>query len=162
MSDTNPWQSPEAAVKVEESAVQGILTAAMIRYLKESSPWLRFIGILGYVGAVFFIVSGLAAAVAAIVTGGGLFSGVSGAVSVFLGLIYVVSGAAAFFYARFTHAFGAKIRNYLQSGAERDLEEAFKNNRSLWKFTGILAIVGISFVPLGIVAVLVTALSSVF
>jgi hypothetical protein len=172
MSDAvNPWQSPAAPVQAEENAAQGILTALMIRYLKEASPWLRFFGILGYIGAGFLIVSGIGMVAALLVTGfngvaggnnePGLVGFVSGLVSSLLGFIYLVSGVVAFFPARFTHGFGVKIRNYLLSGSERDLEEAFKNNRSLWRFNGILAIVYLSLIPAGIVVAIFAAISQI-
>jgi hypothetical protein len=161
MSDTvNPWQSPAAAVKAEENAAQGVLTAGMIRCLKEASPWLRFIGILGYIGAVSFIVIGIILVIT-MFAAGTVQTGIPGVLSSFMGLIYLVSGALAFFPARFTHRFGAKIRNYLLSGAEKDLEEAFRNNRSLWKFAGIVAIVYLSLIPVGIIVAVIVSLSSI-
>jgi magnesium-transporting ATPase (P-type) len=163
MSDTvNPWQSPAAAVKAEENAPQGVLTAAMIRFLKEASPWLRFIGILGYIGVGFCIVAGVIMAIALMISGAGqsAFAGFAGFASTFMGLIYIVAGVMAFFPARFTHRFGVKIRHYLLNGAEKDLEEAFKNNRSLWKFAGIVMIVYLALVPVGIIVAVVVAVSS--
>jgi hypothetical protein len=159
MSD-NPWQSPETPALPEENAVQGVLTAAMIRYLKEASPWLRFIGIMGYIGVALLVVTGVIMVFALLVTGRSDTTGIMGAVSGLMGFVYAALGAAAFFPARFTHKFGVKIRNYLLSGAEGDLEEALKNNRSLWRFTGILLIVYLALIPAGIVVGLVTTLSS--
>jgi hypothetical protein len=173
MSDAvNPWQSPEAPVQAEENAAGGILTAVMIRYLKESSPWLRFIGILGYIGAGLLIAAGLVTTAAMLITGfAGFFGngGETGLIGFFtsllsnlVGFIYVAAGLLAFFPARFTHGFGVKIRNYLLSNAEKDLEEALKNNRSLWKFSGILAIVYLSLIPAGIIAAVVAAVLQLF
>jgi hypothetical protein len=159
MSDTvNPWQGPEAPAQAEENAAQGILTAAMIRYLKESSPWLRFVGILGYIGAAFLIISGIIM----ILTGGGSisFRGFSPS-SGLIGLGYVPLGVLAFFPARFTYTFGIKIRRYLLNGGEKDLEEAFRNNRSLWKFTGVSAIVYLSFLPVGLIIALIAVVSGI-
>ncbi|MDR1972658.1 MAG: hypothetical protein LBQ46_12150 [Treponema sp.] len=161
MSD-NPWQSPETQAAAEEAAPQGILTALMIRYLKEASPWLRFIGVLGYIGAIFLVGSGLIMTIALLATGGADAGIGLAAVSTFMGLIYVVLGALAFFPARFTHGFGLKIRNYLASGAEKDLEDAFKSNKSLWKFSGIMAIVYLAFIPIGIGVAVIAAVSSIF
>ncbi|MDR2747900.1 MAG: hypothetical protein LBB77_10705 [Treponema sp.] len=156
MSDTvNPWQSPEAPAQAEENAAQGILTAVMIRYLKEASPWLRFIGILGYIGAGFLILSGLITAIIALATGVGLWSGVPNVI----GFVYVPFGVAAFLPARFTYRFGMKIRHYLASGAEKDLEEAFKNNKSLWKFSGILAIVYLALLPAAVIVGVIVVVS---
>jgi hypothetical protein len=158
----NPWQSPETVVQAEEHAAQGILTAEMIRSLKDASPWIRFIGILGYIGAGFLIAAGIVMAVALTVTGNTRSTGAVGFASSFMGFIYVVMGVLAFFPARFTHKFGGKIRNYLLSGAEKDLEEALKNNKSLWKFIGIMTIVYMALIPVGIIAAAVAAVSSVF
>jgi hypothetical protein len=158
----NPWQSPETVVKAEEHAAQGILTAEMIRSLKEASPWIRFIGILGYIGAGFLIAAGIIAAVALLIMGNTRQTGAVGFVSIFLGFIYIVTGALAFFPARFTHKFGGKIRNYLISGAEKDLEEALKNNKLLWKFVGILAIVYLALIPVGVIATAAAAVLPFF
>jgi hypothetical protein len=162
MSDTvNPWQSPNTEVAAEDGVPREVLTTVMIRCLKETSPWLRFIGVLGHIGAVFLVVIGL---VFSILTMAGLgaytvdaFGGLSGTL---VGLIYLAMGVVAFFPARFTYRFGAKIRNYLLSGGTGDLEGAFRYNRALWKFYGILAIVYLAFIPLGIIGVVVATVMS--
>jgi hypothetical protein len=77
-----------------------------------------------------------------------------------MGLIYLVVGVVAFFPARFTLGFGTKIRNYLLSNAEQDLEAAFQNNKSLWKFNGILAIVYLAFIPIGIIGMVIAAIAA--
>ena len=53
MSDVvNPYQSPEApAIPVNPLAAQGVLTETMLSYLKGASPWIRFIGILGFISS---------------------------------------------------------------------------------------------------------------
>ncbi|MDR1932674.1 MAG: DUF5362 family protein [Spirochaetales bacterium] len=169
MSDTvNPYQSPvdPAPVKLQEAAAG--LTETMLRYLREASPWLRFIGIIG------FISSGLTALMGLIFMGmmttlesfwndipdlpDFLARGIGGA----FGFIYIIIAALAFFPAFFTFNFGAKIRNYQRSGADQDLEAAFKNNKSLWKFSGILAIVGLAFIPLSIVGLIIAGIASAF
>ncbi|MDR2136202.1 MAG: hypothetical protein LBO76_06260 [Treponema sp.] len=158
MSDSgNPWQSPSTEVAAEEGAPRDALTPLMIRHLKDASPWLRFLGIVGYIGAVFVVLLGLVLIVADL---GSfylidiLFGGLAG---VFMGLLYIAMGVVAFFPARFTHRFGVKIRNYLLSGGAQDLETAFRYNRALWKFNGILAIVYLSLVPLVVIGSMAAA-----
>jgi hypothetical protein len=163
MSDmANPWRSPEAEA-AEESAPQGVLTLAMIRYLKGAAPWLVFLGVLGYIGAAVLGLLGLillgAAVVGDTVFGRGFMGTLASALG---GPLHLAMGGLVFFPARFTHGFGVKIRRYMASGAERDLEEALRNNRSLWKFTGILAIVYLAFIPLGIIAAVIAVISSAF
>jgi hypothetical protein len=133
----------------------------MVRYLKGAAPWLVFLGVLGYIGAAVLGLVGLILLGTAVVGNTIFGSGFMGTIASALGgPIYLVMGGLLFFPARFTHGFGARIRRYAASGAERDLEEALRNNRSLWKFSGILAIVYLAFIPLGIIAAVIAALSS--
>jgi hypothetical protein len=163
MSDTvDPWQTPNTEVAVEQGVPRGVLTPAMVLYLKEASPWLRFLGVLGYIGAVILVLVGIS--FAAVTAAGlsmldaGILGGVTGTL---MGGIYLVMGIVAFFPARFTHNFGVKIRNYLLSNGEKELEEALRYNRALWKFNGIVAIVYLAFIPLVIIGSIISVLASV-
>ena len=174
MSDAvNPYKSPETtAVSERPLFAQGNITEAMLIYLKGASPWLRFIGILG------FISSGLTAIWSLLFTafipfiGQGLgnvpgletFTEVSGPLGAAFGgfFIVVILGAALliFFPSLFAYRFGEKIRTYLRTGTDQDLELALKNNKSLWKFFGIVCIVYLAFVPLMIVISIIAGVAS--
>jgi hypothetical protein len=150
MSDTeNPWQSPHAETAVEKAASQDILTPVMIQHLKDAAPWIRFLGIAGYIGAAFSVALGIVAFTADV-------SRLS-LLDISLGLPWIATGVAVFFPARFTHKFGVKIRQYLLSGWARDLETAFRYNRALWKFSGILAIVCLSLISLLVIGSIAAA-----
>jgi hypothetical protein len=174
MSDAvNPYQSPETSVNpVKPLVAQGTLTETMLMYLKQASPWLRFIGILGFIqcgfmglGALFcfvlvpfwsmgspfneipgfdFVASGMGAAF----FGGGF------------GVYFLVAAVLSFFPCYFIYNFGARIRIYLRTGAEQDLEGALKNNKSLWKFTGILTIVSLAVVPVIFIITMVAVVAA--
>jgi hypothetical protein len=133
----------------------------MVRYLKDTSPWLRFLGILGYIGAVLSVVVGLILGIL-IALGGGVLGepGGEGSIPAFIGPIYLAVGALLFFPARFTYRFGMKIRSYLAGNAEKDLEEALRNNRALWRFSGILVIVYLGLIPLGLIGLILSAVFS--
>jgi hypothetical protein len=60
---------------------------------------------------------------------------------------FIGAGVVMFFPALFTFRFGVKIRSYVSTGLEAELELAFRNNMSLWKFNGILTIIGIAAIP---------------
>jgi hypothetical protein len=121
----------------------------MVSYLKEASPWIRFIGILGYISCGMMGV--LAVGIITTAPFMGELSDTFGAFGrgalVAFGLLYLALGALVFFPAMFTYNFGVRIRNYLRSNSEQELELAFKNNKSLWKFMGIMAIVNLAIVP---------------
>jgi hypothetical protein len=155
MSDTlNPWHGPSAEAETEEAVFQGVVTPVMRRYLKETSPWLLFVGILGYMGAIFWGVTGLILGILTAARRPALGEGVA---ALFMGPAYLVAGGLIFFPSWFAHRCGLRIRRYLASSAEGDLEAALKNNRALWKFNGILAIV---FLALGIGGIIVAVVFS--
>ncbi|MDR3139816.1 MAG: hypothetical protein LBT95_09145 [Treponema sp.] len=153
MSDmSNPYQSPQTeSSPAAPLTAQGVLTEAMVFYLRGASPWIRFIGVLSYIGSGFMAAAGLAMIVVSpgLADSSSLFSSIG--FNAGMGAVYIALGVIVFFPARFTYKFGAKIRSYLQSNAEQELELAFKNNKSLWKFYGILSIVYLAIIPVALV-----------
>ena len=158
MSDfENPYKSPETAIVPEKTQGSGtVLTETMLGYLKETSPWLRFIGILGFIGCGIMCLIGIISAIFS-----SAFLSIAGELGSFpaglLSLFYIAGGALYFFPARFTYIFGTKIRDYQLSGSNDDLELAFKNNKSLWKFNGILYIVCLALIPFLIIISIILA-----
>jgi hypothetical protein len=170
MSDTvNPYQSPEANVSpVKPLVSQGVLTETMLMYLKGASPWLRFIGILGFVGCGGMIFGGIAFIALIPVTseaweaipGLEIYAGIIGPIfSVSSGVTFLICAVLYFFPSLYIYNFGSKIRGYMRSGADQDLEMAFKNNKSLWKFVGILSIISLAFIPLMIIVGIIVAVA---
>jgi hypothetical protein len=159
MSDViNPYQSPQSPVNPEPDN-SARLTGIMVRYLKEAAPWLRFIGILSFIGCGLMFLGGIGVLIitAALPGFAGNFEELGGGIG---NVVYIVSGVLMFLPARFTYNFGAKIRNYLRSNSEDDLEQAFKNNKSLWKFNGILYIVFLALAPVGIIIVAIVTVGA--
>jgi len=161
MSDSyNPYQSPESPIVPETPQNTGVmLTEKMLRYLSDASPWLQFIGILGYIGSGLLLL-------------GGIFGTIGFSVaSPFLELgdfpfwiitiIYIPMGVLFFFPAHFAFNFGRKIRNYRFSNSTEDLELAFKNNKSLWKFYGIICIIYLAFIPVFLIIAIIGGVAAV-
>ena len=168
----NPYESPEsAAVPEKPLASQGNLTENMLIYLKGTSPWLRFIGILGFITAGITALSGiiflplfplmkdlLSEIPDLDSTLDVIFSVVfGGSMAVFC----IAGGVVVFFPSLFLYRSGDKIRSYLRTGTDQDLELAFKNNKSFWKFIGILSIIELAFIPLFIIGVIIAAVAVV-
>ena len=173
MSDgINPYQSPETmAIPVEPLVVQGTLTENMLVLLKGASPWLRFLGIVGFIGAGLTALSGLSViSVVPImrgvwdeIPGFSTFSGIFGAIfGSGMAVLTVGGGVLMVFPSLFMYRFGDKIRSYLRTGRDQDLEEAFRNNKSLWKFSGIVCIISLAFIPLMIIGVVIVAVAMAF
>jgi len=155
MSDfENQYNSGQAPIVPEQNRIAGNLTETMLRYLKETSPWLRFIGILGFISCGFMVLAGIVILVASSYISS-LLSGWENIPVWLITIFYAAMGAVLFFPARFTYNFGSKITKYQFSNSNEDLETAFKNNKSLWKFYGILGIIGLAMIPLSFIVPLI-------
>jgi hypothetical protein len=173
MSDAvNPYQSPETAVVPEKPlAIQGTLTETMLVHLKGASPWLRFVGILGFIYSGFVALMGfsvlpfisIVSRAWTEIPGFESFYGAFGAVfNGFMVVLFIGAGVLLFFPSLYIFRFGERIRGYLKTGADEELESAFRSNKSLWKFAGILCIVQLAFFPLLIIGSVIAALVAVF
>jgi hypothetical protein len=171
-NEINLYASPEAVAVVTDAAISNSgLTETMVSHLKAASPWLRFLGIMGFIGAGFMMLTGIIMAIALGMAGtqlfeelaeeGGVFSVIASFFSGFLGIFYIGLGVVYFFPARFTYQFGNKIRTYLHSNNAADLEAALQNNKSLWKFNGILTIVGLAAIPVLTIVAIIVAVAAV-
>jgi hypothetical protein len=174
MSDyDNPYKSPETNTQVMNEIVsQEGLTEEMLKNLSQASPWLRFMGIIGFISSGFMALLGfLSIGMAPLFNSlldefEEIFSFFSGfGVITFLYAVYFLGFAAILFFpALFTYRFGAKINNYIRNSSPGDLELAFKNNKMLWQFKGILTIIGLAFIPVIIIIsiIAVVALAAFF
>ena len=170
MSDlSNPYQSPEADIKIVKPLVShGILTDTMLKNLRDASPWLRFMGIMGFIGSGFMVLAGtlfifiLPFGISIFDDGSDFFSGLLGSSSLMIGysMYFIGGGLLMFFPALFTYRFGAKIREFFLSNSEGELELAFRNNKSLWKFYGILTIIMLASLPILIIIGVIIAVAA--
>ena len=166
----NPYQSPESSpMPVPELQSQGKLTENMLLYLKGASPWLRFIGIMGFIGTGFLILWGIISIAFMSIFNQLMYSsydviapGAGAIVGAFSGIMMIGGSALLFFPSLFTFRFGDKIKKYMQSGAENDLEQAFKNNKSLWKFSGIVLIVYLAIIPVVLILSIIAGIAGLF
>ena len=79
-------------------------------------------------------------------------------------MVFCLGGAVLIFIpSLFIYRFGERIRSFLRTGIEQELELAFKNNKSLWKFLGIYCIIALASIPVmiigGIIIAVVVALA---
>ena len=168
MSDSiNPYEGPQSDIGASAPLAAsggGPLTETALSYLKAASPWLRFMGIMNFIGCGFMFVMGIVfMAIPSII--GSAFDFTEGFLSpvltgVLFGGVYIVLGVLYFIPSRFMYKFGSKIRSFMQSNSSFELEEALKNNKSYWKFNGIVYIIGLAMIPLFIIIGVVVAVTS--
>ena len=159
---TNPYQSPETeAIPDRPLLAHGSITETMLVHLKKASPWLRFVGIVGFIFTGIMLLTGLfmipfTTTYAHVnIPGFEQFSRVGLVFNLTLLVYGFGGGALCFFLSFFIYKFGDKIRTYLRTGAESDLEIALINNSRLWRMLGIICIVGLSIVPLTIIGTII-------
>jgi len=160
MSDiNNPYNSPETRIVPEQKQYTGNLTEPMQKFLRESSPWMRFIGIVGFIGSGICAVFGLISL---------FFSNSLSLIEDFtntpvwlMSLTYALTGVVMFFPSFFAYKAGTMIKKFIYSNVDADLEDALKNNKALWKFYGIMTIILLAFIPLVIILAFIIGIASV-
>jgi hypothetical protein len=105
--------------------------------LRRTQPWVRFIAIMGFIGAGFMVLVGLTAGVAGAATGRIETLG--------LMVVYPIMAVVYVFPSLFLLRYADRIKSFVASGQEQDLAGALDAQRSFWKFAGVLTIVSIVF-----------------
>jgi uncharacterized membrane protein len=134
MSD-NFYQPPSAPISAAFAGDSGISPLA-IQHLVRTQPWVRLVSIFGLIitcivllGLLFFPVAlGFA-------SGGRAETGFLVTPVVVIGFLYLFPLIKLSKYA-------AAIRRLRQSRSSADLEDALNQQRSFWKFVGVLTLIG--------------------
>ncbi|MCL1814353.1 MAG: DUF5362 family protein [Treponema sp.] len=170
MSDgsNNPYESPQAEADAVNPLSTKFITEEMLYYLKRASPWLRFAGIVRFILAGFIILMLLAMifgfqSLISAIPGFGTGLEAAGPALLFGYIVnMLVTATLIFFPALFMFRFGKKIQSYLYTNDTRDLEQAFKENKSYWTFTGVLTIIGLGFFGLFLIIMIIAAAFGAF
>lgn len=153
-NDPNPYSTPGSDVFSGSSAMGGgEVTDGVLDQLRRTRGWVKFLGILAFIGAGLILLIGLV-----MISGGGALASMaedsSTAYSVGymagMGLYYIV---LAFFYIYpgvKLWKYGKRIDQLMQDRASLTLEAALNEQRSLWKYIGVLSIIGLSLAVLGV------------
>ncbi|NQX81901.1 MAG: hypothetical protein HRT66_07910 [Flavobacteriaceae bacterium] len=121
------------------------LTNLAISYLREIGKWAKFLSIIGFIGAGVMMVIGLFAisemqAVLDLYRDAsvGVIPSVSGVMYVLIGVIFLTPSWYMF-------KFSQKLKTSLRTEDSNELEIALLNQKSFFKFWGILMIVVLGF-----------------
>jgi len=139
----DPYSSPAAHDSPPSYSAASAVSQGVLAQLAGTKPWVRFMSVLMFIGAGFMLLAafmmlamgGTMAATAK--TGGaalpaGMMSGIAVLYAVFAG-VYVYPALKLWKYA-------SRIGALLTTGAMMDLESALNEQRSFWKFLGIMVI----------------------
>ena len=165
MSDStgNPYESPQAEAGAADSMTNRVLTENMFFYLKGASPWLRFFGIVCFITlgiSVLFILI-FAFGIRNMIPDTPEFASFR-LLGPGMAFLYILFLGIYFFPILYLFRFGKYLKSYIYTNDNRDLEEAFRNNKLLWTFLGILVIIGLSILALAFLIGIIVAVFSVF
>jgi hypothetical protein len=111
--------------------------------LKTTSSWTEILSIFNFIGAGFLALTGIAL----IAVAGFMpdleygYMSYTPDIILFAGILYLVMGIILFFPALYLFRFSQKMNKALSKEDTPTMDEAFKNMKSYWKFSGILYII---------------------
>lgn len=110
-------------------------------FLATAATWSKFLAIIGFIGTALMVLVGIIAVVAGSAFGNLSQNPVFGAIgSIGIAFIYIILALVYFFPSLFLLNFSSKIKRAIRSSDNLELEEAFKNLKSLFMFYGIMTI----------------------
>lgn len=118
-----------------------------IQALRETRPWVLLLAVLGLIGTGLMLLAGVAMAVMGAGFGASMPSSPAmpgfGGTGFFvgIGILYLIMALLYFYPILKLLKFSGAISRLNRSGALADLEEALRQQKSFWKFIGILAVV---------------------
>jgi hypothetical protein len=139
----NPYSPPAASPYPDAPPGYGAaappaggVSELAVDLLRQTRPWVMFLSILAFLGCAFMLIAGL------LMVGVGLMaSGPEKGIQAAVGAVYLPMAGLYVYPAIKMWGFGSAIGRLLTSKAQSDLEAALLQQKSLWKFSGIAAIV---------------------
>jgi hypothetical protein len=130
-----------------------MVTPRAVEMVRQTTLWVRIMGVLMFVGCGFMVLAGVAMMVIGLAANGG-----RGDPPAFLGCIYIPLAALYIMPAVFLWRYANHCKSFAAYRHEQELEEALQAQKSFWKFVAITALVVIGLyiliIPIAIVAAL--------
>lgn len=129
-----------------------------IEYLNEIRKWTMFFAILGFIVILLMIVGGMAAGTFMSMAG----VPYSGSLGVGFAIIYLIAGLLMFFPMLYLFRFSNKTKKAINEKDSVTMEEGFLNLKRYFRYTGIVAIVFISFYLIFFIAIIIGGFAGTF
>jgi hypothetical protein len=153
MEPTNPYTPPSSPLSAPPRpglSPEGV-GSTTLGYLKETKPWVRLFSVLGFIGSAFLVIAALLMMVGA----GFLGEEMQGAIGVGMGLAYLLFALLYIMPSLFLWRYASAIQTLLSSRRTADLDEALKQQKSFWRFLGIITAVLLCIYAVALVGLLV-------
>ncbi|HEY4107746.1 hypothetical protein [Puia sp.] len=128
-------------------------------YLRDAAKWARFLAIAGFVFCGLFVVFAIIVAtlLANFLNSMGTSPASGGMGAGPVAAAYIGIALVSFFPNLYLYNFGGRMRIALQNNDQEQLNIAFKNVRALFRFVGVLMIIGLGMFVLFLLLLLITA-----
>ncbi len=124
-------------------------TDAMLLSLRQTKPWVRFISIIGFLVVLLLIAAGILSFVSSShPVEDTMLTSATALLNIVMAALYLLPSLFLFKYA-------SAIKRLLQTEDATAMEAALQNQKSFWKFMGILTLVMLIIALLGIVAAII-------
>jgi hypothetical protein len=150
----NPYSPPAApgsygvaaypAAPIPQAA-PGAVTELTVDLLRRTRPWVLFLAALAFVGCGLIVVMGVIMVAAGFLTSPG-----PDAFPKFLGLLYLPFAVLYVYPAIKLWKYGSAIGRLVASPTPAELEAALAEQKSFWKYTGVVAAVVLALYAVGI------------
>ena len=126
------------------------ITPGMLDALRKTKPWVRFLGILGFVMVGLILLAAIGMLGVALFMG--TTSGADGYMLAGLSVLYLAMAVLYIFPARYLYRYASAIETALKSPSKSlPIEQALQHQKSFWKFAGIITLVTILLYIPGII-----------
>lgn len=139
MEPTNPYTPPSSPLSAPPRpglSPEGV-GSTTLGYLKDTKPWVRLFSVLGFIGSAFLVIFALLLMVGA----GFMGEEFQGAIGVGMGVAYLLFAVLYIMPSVYLWRYASSIQTLLSSRRTADLDEALKQQKSFWRFLGILTAV---------------------
>jgi len=118
------------------------LTPQAVNDLKGSTPWMKFMAILGFIGAAFTLIGALMMLAAGSQVQGGAI----------LAVLYIVFAGVYFYVSYLLLQWSNSLSGFVTSRSPSQLEAAAAKQKSFWMTVGVITIVGFVLVIIMLIA----------
>jgi len=147
----NPYATGAPSYSTPPYTSHGAVDPQVIQILQNTKPWVRLCSVIGFICTGFLLLFAL------LMLLGGAFMGAQKTAMPFagfqfvLGFIYAAMGILYLFPSIKLWKYGSSILRLMTTGSVADLVEALDQQRSFWKFVGIMVLITLALYAVGIV-----------
>jgi cytochrome bd-type quinol oxidase subunit 2 len=130
----------------ENADIQLTIDRSAKQYLNETRKWSMFLSIMGFISIGVLLLFALFAGTFYSAVNNNLATGnMPFAPTILISILYIVFGVIYIFPTLYLYRFSIKLKVALTSNDSLSLTDAFKNQKSMYKFMGIFVIIILAF-----------------